>query len=91
MDFRQRQEWAERRNRIRIRMHSTLSKIREGVEIEEEEFYRLWNFVMTMCWLLGKVSPGTLDAAIKEVEAAAWITGGMDDGWDIAMDSEVVA
>lgn len=81
----QKAEWAQRRQRIRAGMTHILSCIEAG-ELTEHQFGQLNNFVLTMCWLLSKVQPGTLDASLKEVEAAAWLTGGMDDRWDIVMD-----
>jgi len=64
-------------------MRRILEDIEHG-EVDPEDLARLNNFTMTMCWMLGKVSPGTLDASIKEVELAAWLQGDVTD-WDIVM------
>ena len=89
MTPREKADWAIRRTQIRTKMRSILGRIEAG-EVTEHELHQLNNFVVTSCWLLSKVSPGTLDAAKKEVEAAAWITGSMDDVWDVVMDEELL-
>ena len=69
-------QWADRRMRLRRNITTILERLRSG-EIEDFEFDQLYNFAQVMLMLLSKVSPGTLDAAMKEAEIAAWLTGGV--------------
>lgn len=82
-----REKWAVRRMRLRRRIVKIMDRLREEGEIDSLDLDRLYNFSQVMLMVLSKVSPGTLDAAIKEAEIAAWIKGGV---YDVVMDEELV-
>lgn len=79
-------QWAERRMRLRRRIVKIMDRLRDDGEIESLDLDRLYNFTQVMLMLLSKVSPGTLDAAVKEAEIAAWIKGGV---FDVILDEEL--
>lgn len=83
----ERAQWADRRMRLRRRIVRIMDRLRDKGEIDSLDLDRLYNFTQVMLMLLSKVQPGTLDAAIKEAEIAAWVTGGV---FDVVMDSEIV-
>jgi hypothetical protein len=64
--------------RLRSKMMGILRKIENG-EVDAMEYAQLHNFVATMLMLLTKVQPGTLDAAKKEADLAAWLTNSGED------------
>ena len=80
-------QWADRRMRLRRRIVKIMDRLRDDGEIDSLDLDRLYNFSQVMLMLLSKVQPGTLDAAIKEAEIAAWVTGGV---FDVIMDEELV-
>lgn len=80
--------WAERRMRLRKRVVKIMDTLRSEGEIDSLDLDRLHNFCMTMLMLLGKIEPGTLRAAVKEAEIAAWLKGDIYDV--VMMDSEIV-
>ena len=73
--------------RLRRRIVKIMDRLRDDGEIDSLDLDRLYNFSQVMLMLLSKVQPGTLDAAIKEAEIAAWVTGGV---FDVIMDEELV-
>lgn len=83
----ERAQWADRRMRLRRRIVRIMDRLRDKGEIDSLDLDRLYNFTQVMLMLLSKVQPGTLDAAIKEAEIAAWVTGGV---FDVVMDEEIV-
>ena len=80
-------QWADRRMRLRRRIVKIMDRLRDDGEIDSLDLDRLYNFSQVMLMLLSKVSPGTLDAAVKEAEIAAWIKGGV---FDVIYDEELV-
>ena len=80
-------QWADRRMRLRRRIVRIMDRLRDEGEIDSLDLDRLYNFAQVMLMLLSKVQPGTLDAAIKEAEIAAWLKGGV---FDVVMDEELV-
>jgi hypothetical protein len=81
-------EWAERRMRLRRRIVRIMDRLRDDGEIDSLDLDRLYNYCMVMLMLLGKVQPGTLRAAVKEAEIAAWIKGGV---YDVIYDEELIS
>lgn len=79
-------QWADRRMRLRRRIVRIMDRLRDDGEIDSLDLDRLYNFSQVMLMLLSKVQPGTLDAAVKEAEIAAWVKGGV---FDVVMDSEL--
>ena len=80
-------QWADRRMRLRRRIVRIMNRLRDDGEIDSLDLDRLYNFSQVMLMLLSKVQPGVLDAAIKEAEIAAWVTGGV---FDVVTDEELV-
>ena len=78
MNPKQKAEWADRRMALRSKMMGILRKIEQG-EVDAVEFAQLWNFTATMLMLLSKVQPGTLEAAKKEADIAAWMNDAVED------------
>lgn len=81
--------WASRRTSLRKRITRILRGLREDGEIDSLDLDRLHNYCMVMLMLLAKVSPGTLNAAIKEAEIAALLLGQVED-FEVVMDEELV-
>lgn len=86
MNHQEKAAWATRRMRLRRRVARVLDDIQNGREISEMDLSRLHNFCMVMLMVLAKVSPGTLNTAVREAEIAAWIKRGE---FDVIMDDEV--
>jgi len=87
MTLTEKAQWAERRMRLRRRIVRIMDRLRDDGEIDSLDLDRLYNYCMVMLMLLSKVQPGTLSAAVKEAEIAAWIKGGV---FDVIMDEELV-
>ncbi len=80
--------WASRRTSLRKRITRILRGLREDGEIDSLDLDRLHNYCMVMLMVLSKVSPGTLDAAIKEAEIAALLLGQVED-FEVVMDKDL--
>jgi hypothetical protein len=81
MNPKEKAAWADRRLRLRTHIMGILRKIESG-EVDAVEFAQLWNFTSTMLMLLSKVTPGTLDAAKKEADLAAYLNDAVED-WEV--------
>ena len=81
--------WASRRTSLRKRITRILHRLRTDGEIDSLDLDRLHNYCMVMLMVLSKVSPGTLNAAVKEAEIAALLLGQVED-FEVVMDADLL-
>ena len=81
-------QWADRRMRLRSRISKILLTLREDGTIDSIDLDRLHNYCMVMLMVLAKVSPGTLDAAIKSAEIAALLKDQVED-FSVILDEDL--
>jgi len=79
MTPKQKQDWAERRTGIRRTIAPILYKLRKDGEVDEIDLDRLQNYCMTMLMVLSKITPGTLDNAMRDAELAGFLHDQVED------------